>query len=188
MRQPESKIFDRRRMKAERERLRSEGKTFVFTNGCFDILHTGHVDYLAFARQQGDVLAIGLNSDESVGRIKGPQRPVVRQEDRAKLLAALESVDYVVIFEEDRVDNLVAELLPDILVKGEDWAHDVHGREIVERNGGRVGSSKASHRMTKTRRRDGTRCQPNDANASVALPNVPSTIPSDGNPSMQDRA
>jgi len=125
-------------MRAERERLRRQGRVFVFTNGCFDILHAGHVDYLDYARRQGDVLAVGLNSDASVKRIKGTPRPVVPQSDRARLLAALEAIDYVVIFEEDRVDSLIAELRPDILVKGEDRKDDVHGREIVEKGGGRV--------------------------------------------------
>lgn len=132
------KILDRDAMRAERESLRSRGRTLVMTNGCFDILHAGHVDLLAFARRQGDCLVVGLNADASVRRIKGPSRPVVPQEDRARLLAALEAVDYVVLFEEDRVDGLVADLLPDVLVKGADWEHDVHGREFVERNGGRI--------------------------------------------------
>lgn len=134
----ESKILDIKAMRAERQRLREEGKTLVFTNGCFDILHGGHVNYLAFARDQGDALAVGLNSDASIRRIKGEPRPFISQEHRAKLLAAFEFVDYVVIFEEDRVDTLISKILPDILVKGEDWEHDVHGREIVERNGGKI--------------------------------------------------
>jgi len=138
MRDLEVKLLGRPAMLAERERLRREGKVFVFTNGCFDILHAGHVTYLAFARGQGDVLAVGVNSDASVRRIKGEGRPVVGQDDRARLLAALEAVDYVVVFDEDRVDGLVGELLPDVLVKGADWGYDVHGREHVERHGGRV--------------------------------------------------
>jgi D-beta-D-heptose 7-phosphate kinase/D-beta-D-heptose 1-phosphate adenosyltransferase len=134
----ESKILSRETMRKERERLRAEGKVFVFTNGCFDILHAGHVDYLAFARRQGDVLAVGLNSDRSVRQLKGPPRPVVPQEDRATLLAALEVVDYVVIFDEVEVLSLITELLPDILVKGEDRSDWVCGREVVEQHGGRV--------------------------------------------------
>lgn len=134
----ESKIVDRTALRKIRGSCRTRGKVFVFTNGCFDILHAGHVRYLAFARRQGDVLAVGMNSDASVRRIKGAPRPVVPQEDRALLLAALEAVDYVVIFEEDRVDTLIGELLPDILVKGEDRADDVHGRDVVETHGGRV--------------------------------------------------
>lgn len=125
-------------MLAERERLRVDGKILVFTNGCFDIIHPGHVDYLAFARNQGDALLVGLNSDNSVRLNKGPERPFVPQEDRAKVLAALEAVDYVVVFDSDEPEPLIERILPDILVKGEDWAHYVSGREAVERSGGRV--------------------------------------------------
>lgn len=125
-------------MCTERERLRREGCALVFTNGCFDILHPGHVDYLNFARAQGDALAVGLNSDASVKRNKGTDRPMNTQDARAKVLAALESVDYVVVFDEDEPADLVGELQPDVLVKGEDWAHYVSGRETVESAGGRV--------------------------------------------------
>lgn len=138
MRTPEEKILSRPAMKAERERLRKEGRTVAFTNGCFDLLHAGHVAYLAWARRQADALIVGLNSDESVRRIKGPKRPLVPQADRARVLAALEAVDYVVLFEEDEPAALIAELRPDVLVKGEDWAHYVSGREVVESYGGRV--------------------------------------------------
>jgi rfaE bifunctional protein nucleotidyltransferase chain/domain len=134
----EAKILSRVAMKRERERLRAEGRVFVFTNGCFDILHAGHADYLAFARRQGDALAVGLNSDRSVRELKGPRRPIVPQDERARLLAALEAVDYVVLFDELHVDSLIAELMPDILVKGADRKDWVCGREIVERGGGRV--------------------------------------------------
>ena len=133
-----SKILTRAAMKKERERLRAEGRTLVFTNGCFDVLHVGHADYLAFARQQGDALAVGINSDRSVRELKGPQRPIFRQDDRVRLLAALEVVDYVVVFDELHVESLIAEILPDVLVKGEDRKDWVCGREIVERSGGRV--------------------------------------------------
>lgn len=125
-------------MRAERDRLHAEGRTLVFTNGCFDILHRGHVTYLAFAREQGDALCVGLNSDASVRRAKGPTRPVVPQEDRAIVLSALRCVDYVVIFDEDEPRDLIAAILPDVLVKGRDWAHYVSGRDIVEAHGGRV--------------------------------------------------
>jgi len=138
MRSYESKILTMEAMRRERERMREGGKTLVFTNGCFDLIHVGHVDLLAFARQQGDALLVGLNSDNSVRNIKGKSRPIVPQDERARLLAAFESVDFVVIFEEDRVDHLLSLILPDILVKGADWEHDVHGREIVEKHGGRV--------------------------------------------------
>ena len=135
---PHPMILTADEMRAERDRLHAEGKTLVFTNGCFDILHRGHVTYLAFARAQGDALCVGLNSDASVRRAKGPSRPVVGQEDRAVVLAALRSVDYVVVFDEDEPKDLIAKVLPDVLVKGKDWAHYVSGRDIVEAHGGRV--------------------------------------------------
>lgn len=138
MRNPESKIRTRDEMRSERAILKVAGRTLVFTNGCFDILHTGHVTYLTFARQQGDALVVGLNADASVRRAKGPTRPVNAQQDRALVLASLEAVDYVVIFDEDEPLTLVTELVPDVLVKGSDWAHYVSGREIVEAHGGRV--------------------------------------------------
>ena len=125
-------------MRAQRDRLHAEGRTLVFTNGCFDILHQGHADYLAFARSQGDALVVGLNSDASVRRAKGPTRPVNPEQDRAYVLGSLRAVDFVVIFEEDEPRDLIAKILPDVLVKGKDWAHYVSGRDIVEANGGRV--------------------------------------------------
>ncbi len=137
-REPAGKILTRAAMQAERERLRAAGRTVVFTNGCFDILHAGHLSYLGFARRQGDVLILGLNSDASVRRNKGPLRPMVAEEHRALLLAGLEMVDYVVLFDEDEPRALIGELIPDVLVKGEDWAKYVSGREIVEAHGGRV--------------------------------------------------
>lgn len=118
--------------------LQREGKTVVFTNGAFDLLHAGHLDYLGFARKQGDCLFVGLNSDASVRRYKGPKRPVVSEQDRAFLLTGLRAVDYVVIFDQDEPRDLIAELQPDVLVKGADWAHYVSGRDIVEARGGRV--------------------------------------------------
>ena len=133
-----TKIIDIDAMAAERARLRDAGKVLVFTNGCFDILHPGHVDYLAFARAQGDVLAVGMNSDSSVRLNKGPARPIVSEDDRARVLAALEVVDYVILFDSEEPVPLIERILPDILVKGEDWAHFVSGREIVEASGGRV--------------------------------------------------
>ena len=138
MREPKSKITDAASFQAERDRLRSEGQSLVFTNGCFDILHPGHVTYLNFARSQGDALIIGLNSDASVRRNKGETRPIVPEDERALIIAALECVDYVLLFDEDEPKELIAEIIPDILVKGEDWAHYVSGREIVEENGGKV--------------------------------------------------
>lgn len=125
-------------MKTERDRLAERGQRVVFTNGCFDILHTGHLAYLTFARQQGDCLVVGVNSDASVRRNKGSERPFVPEQDRARMLAGLRAVDYAVIFDEDEPRDLIAELLPDVLVKGKDWAHYVSGRDIVEANGGEV--------------------------------------------------
>lgn len=121
-----------------RDTLQAADKKLVFTNGSFDILHRGHVTYLEFARAQGDALIIGLNSDASVRRYKGPTRPVNPQEDRAYVLAALRAVDGVVIFDEDEPRELIEKVLPHVLVKGSDWAHYVSGRDIVEAHGGRV--------------------------------------------------
>lgn len=122
-----------------REKLKNEGKRVVFTNGCFDVLHRGHVEYLAKAKDLGDILIVGLNSDSSVRQIKGEKRPIVPQEDRAFILSSLSSVDYVVIFDEPTPYNLISKILPDVLVKGSDWSiEDVVGRDIVEANGGCV--------------------------------------------------
>ena len=126
-------------MKAERLRLRNEGRRLVFTNGVFDILHRGHCEYLADARAHGDALVVGLNSDESVHRLKGPTKPIVGQEDRAAVLSALRAVDYVVIFGEDTPIDLISLLLPDVLIKGGDYAlDDIVGRAEVEAAGGQV--------------------------------------------------
>jgi rfaE bifunctional protein nucleotidyltransferase chain/domain len=138
VRTAETKILARAAMPAERARLRAAGKKLVFTNGAFDILHAGHVTYLQFAREQGDALCVGLNSDASVKRYKGDLRPVNPQDDRALVLAALACVDYVVIFDEDEPKELIGEIIPDVLVKGADWAHYVSGRDIVEAHGGKV--------------------------------------------------
>lgn len=124
--------------RAERDRLVKAGKQLVFTNGCFDILHRGHTEYLAFARSQGDALCLGLNSDASVRRSKGPERPINPEGDRAFVVGSLRAVDFVVIFNEDEPKDLIAQVLPQVLVKGKDWAHYVSGREVVEANGGRV--------------------------------------------------
>ncbi len=121
-----------------RDTLHAAGKKLVFTNGSFDILHRGHVTYLEFARARGDALVVGLNSDASVSRYKGPSRPVNPQDDRAYVLAALRAVDGVVIFDEDEPRELIEKVLPHVLVKGRDWAHYVSGRDIVEAHGGCV--------------------------------------------------
>ena len=111
----------------------------VFTNGCFDILHRGHITYLAQARQLGDLLVVGLNSDASVRRLKGPERPVNDEQSRALLLAALEMVDYVVLFEEDTPYNLILKVKPDLLVKGGDYdIHNIVGADFVLQRGGEV--------------------------------------------------
>jgi rfaE bifunctional protein nucleotidyltransferase chain/domain len=134
----EPKILPIDEMRAERDRLVSEGKQLVFTNGCFDIVHRGHVTYLASARNEGDALVVGVNSDASVRRNKGELRPINSEEDRAYVLGSLSSVDYVVVFDEDEPREIIAKILPQVLVKGRDWAHYVSGREIVEASGGRV--------------------------------------------------
>ncbi len=134
----QSRILTRDQMKAEMAALRAAGKKVVFTNGAFDILHLGHLTYMTFARRQGDALVVGLNSDASVKRYKGDKRPIVPEQERATLLAGLKCVDYVVIFDEDEPKDLIAHILPDVLVKGEDWAHYVSGRDIVEAHGGKV--------------------------------------------------
>jgi rfaE bifunctional protein nucleotidyltransferase chain/domain len=122
-----------------RSRLRAEKKKVVFTNGVFDILHRGHVEYLAKARKLGDVLIVGMNTDESVVRIKGPRRPIVPGRDRAFILSHLDCVDYVCLFAEDTPGDLISELVPDVLVKGADWkVEEIVGRETVEKAGGRV--------------------------------------------------
>jgi D-beta-D-heptose 7-phosphate kinase/D-beta-D-heptose 1-phosphate adenosyltransferase len=120
-------------------RWRAAGERIVFTNGVFDILHRGHVEYLEDARALGDHLVVGINSDASVARLKGPLRPLVPAQERAELLGALEAVDLVAIFEEDTPQALIEEVAPDVLAKGGDWALDrIVGREFVEARGGRV--------------------------------------------------
>lgn len=121
------------------DRLHASGRTLVFTNGVFDLLHPGHVRYLAEARAHGDALIVAVNSDRSVRAIKGPSRPVNSEQDRAEVLSALAAVDAVVVFDEDDPHAVIAEVQPDILVKGADWAADrIVGRDIVEARGGRV--------------------------------------------------
>ncbi|MFN7982025.1 MAG: D-glycero-beta-D-manno-heptose 1-phosphate adenylyltransferase [Vicinamibacterales bacterium] len=115
------------------------GKRVVFTNGVFDLLHPGHVRYLQQARALGDLLIVAINTDRSVRANKGPTRPITPQHERAEILAALECIDAVTVFDEETPHNVIAELQPDVLVKGADWAHDaIVGRDIVEARGGRV--------------------------------------------------
>ena len=126
-------------MLAERARLRARGTRLVFTNGVFDLLHVGHVRYLAQARGLGDALVVAINSDRAVRELKGPDRPVFDEKERAEILAALRQVDYVVIFDDISPRGLIAQLLPDVLVKGGDYQLDqIHGREEVEAAGGKV--------------------------------------------------
>lgn len=134
-----------------RKKLKQDGKKVVFTNGCFDVLHAGHVDYLNKASELGDILILGLNSDSSIKNIKGENRPIVPQHERAYILANLKAVDFVVYFDEDTPERLINELIPDILVKGADWAiENVVGREIVEKNGGCVKTIKFVHQQSTT--------------------------------------
>ena len=133
------KIISPEQMLGERQRLRAAGKRLVFTNGVFDLLHVGHVRYLAQARALGDALVVAINSDRTVRELKGPDRPVFDQAERAELLAALRSVDYVTIFDDVSPRSLIATLLPDVLVKGGDYQLDqIHGRDEVEAAGGNV--------------------------------------------------
>ena len=126
-------------MLGERQRLRAAGKRLVFTNGVFDLLHVGHVRYLAQARALGDALVVAINSDRTVRELKGPDRPIFDQAERAEIVAALRPVDYVTIFDDVSPRTLLAKLLPDVLVKGGDYQLDqIHGREEVEAAGGKV--------------------------------------------------
>jgi D-beta-D-heptose 7-phosphate kinase/D-beta-D-heptose 1-phosphate adenosyltransferase len=133
------KIVAREALAREVERLKAAGQQIVFTNGCFDLLHVGHVRYLQDAKAQGDVLIVGLNSDQSVRQIKGPTRPIVTEKDRAEVLASLGCVDYVTLFDEPNPLVTIEMVMPDVLVKGADWEeHAIVGKDVVEANGGRV--------------------------------------------------
>ena len=133
------KILDEKSLEEMLKLWRKEGKTIVFSNGCFDILHRGHVEYLSKAADLGDVLIIGLNTDTSVKRIKGPSRPVNDEKARAVVLAALEFVDAIMFFDEDTPYNLIKRVQPDVLVKGKDYkAEDIVGYDIVINKGGKV--------------------------------------------------
>jgi D-beta-D-heptose 7-phosphate kinase/D-beta-D-heptose 1-phosphate adenosyltransferase len=133
------KILSPEQMLEERERLRAGRVRLVFTNGVFDLLHVGHVRYLAQARELGDALVVAINSDRAVRELKGPERPVFNEAERAEILAALRHVDYVTVFDDISPRSLIARLLPDVLVKGGDYGLDqIHGREEVEAAGGKV--------------------------------------------------
>jgi rfaE bifunctional protein nucleotidyltransferase chain/domain len=133
-----SRLYSRAELVRQRAEWKRRGKTVIFTNGCYDLLHPGHIRLLEQARSLGDVLVVGLNTDAGVRRSKGPTRPLTPEEDRAELLLALAAVDGVVLFDEETPRELIAELLPDVLVKGADWSHFIAGREEVEAAGGRV--------------------------------------------------
>ena len=131
-------FYSRTELVEQRALWKREGKTVVFTNGCYDLLHPGHIRLLEQARSLGDVLVLALNSDAGVRRMKGPSRPIVCETDRADMALALTAVDAVTLFDEDTPRELIAEVLPDVLVKGADWSHFIAGREEVEAAGGRV--------------------------------------------------
>ncbi len=132
-------VFSRDELSAILRKHQADGKKIVFTNGVFDILHKGHVDYLNRAKELGDILVVGINSDSSARRIKGKKRPIVPQSDRASVISSLKSVDYVCIFDEDTPYETIKLLQPDFLAKGADWKiEDVIGRDIVEARGGKV--------------------------------------------------
>lgn len=131
-------IYSRQQLISIRADWKRAAKKVVFTNGCYDVLHPGHIRLLEAARSLGDILILALNTDASVQRLKGPTRPLISQTDRAELAASLASVDAVTFFDEDTPRELIAAVLPDILIKGADWAHFIAGREEVEAAGGHV--------------------------------------------------
>ncbi|HEV8344699.1 MAG TPA: D-glycero-beta-D-manno-heptose 1-phosphate adenylyltransferase [Candidatus Binatia bacterium] len=133
------KIRKLRELKVIVEKARAEGKKVVFTNGCFDLLHRGHLHLLREAEKLGDLLVVALNSDISVKSIKDPSRPILPEDERAELISALEMVDYVTVFDESDPYNVIKELKPDVLAKGGDWSEDkIIGKDIVEKEGGKV--------------------------------------------------
>ncbi len=131
-------FYSREELVRARAEWKAAGKTVVFTNGCYDLLHPGHIRLLEKARSLGDILILALNSDDSVRRLKGPSRPLISEQERAEVALGLEAVDAVTLFDEDTPRELIAAVLPDVLVKGADWAHWIAGREEVEAAGGMV--------------------------------------------------
>jgi rfaE bifunctional protein nucleotidyltransferase chain/domain len=131
-------IENRETLVDQRNLWKAEGKKVVFTNGCYDILHPGHIRLLERAKALGDILILALNTDDSVSRLKGPSRPLLHEDDRARLASCLEAVDVVTFFNEDTPRELIAAVIPDFLVKGADWSHFIAGREEVEAAGGQV--------------------------------------------------
>lgn len=132
------KFYTRDALIAARSEWKQAGRKVVFTNGCYDLLHPGHIRLLEQARSLGDVLILALNSDDSVRRLKGPSRPLLSETERAEVAAGLAAVDAITVFDEDTPRELIAAVLPDVLVKGADWAHWIAGREEVEAAGGQV--------------------------------------------------
>ena len=132
------RIYTREELISRRAEWRREGKRVVFTNGCYDLLHPGHIRLLERARSMGDALVLALNTYDSVRRLKGPSRPLISENERAELDSALAAVDAVTFFDEDTPRELIAAVLPDVLVKGADWSHFIAGREEVEAAGGEV--------------------------------------------------
>ena len=135
---PRARFYSREELVAARSGWKRQGKRVVLTNGCYDLLHPGHVRLLERARSMGDVLILALNTDASVQRLKGPSRPLLSQQERVAQAMALEAVDAVTLFDEDTPRELIAAVLPDVLIKGADWAHFIAGREEVEAAGGQV--------------------------------------------------
>jgi rfaE bifunctional protein nucleotidyltransferase chain/domain len=133
-----TRFYTRPELLEQRKYWKQEGRTVVFTNGCYDLLHPGHIRLLEQARSFGDILILALNSDASVRRAKGPTRPLVPEAERVELAVALEAVDAVTLFDDDTPRQLIAAVLPDILLKGADWSHFIAGKEEVEAAGGRV--------------------------------------------------
>ncbi len=133
------KLFSLNKLLPIIEREKKRKKKIVFTNGCFDLLHIGHIRYLKKAKTLGDILILGLNTDSSVQKLKGNSRPILPEKERAEILEALEMIDYIVFFKEDTPFNLISKIKPDILVKGADYkGKEVVGRDVVEENGGKV--------------------------------------------------
>jgi rfaE bifunctional protein nucleotidyltransferase chain/domain len=144
-------VLNKHELKRQIESWRGDGKQIVFTNGCFDLIHRGHVEYLTKAKTYGDILIVGLNSDDSVTRLKGKSRPFISENDRAYILSQLLCVDVIVVFFEDTPYNLIKMVEPDVLVKGGDYQiHEICGKDIVERNGGRVFSIPLIHGQSTT--------------------------------------
>ena len=149
---PLRNVLARRSLRQRLAILRRQGKRIVFTNGCFDLIHPGHVRYLRAAKRLGDVLVVALNGDASVRRLKGPSRPLVSQRDRCEVVAALEMVDYVTVFDEDTPYELIKQLQPDVLVKGGDWKpDDIVGADVVRARGGVVRSLRFAQGYSTTR-------------------------------------